>query len=175
MANQIQAKTKGAFPAAQILPPVNPFLGLIPKKYWKRLKDFFVYATDFTPLVKGATTPQTIQIQNDSDFLIMAGLLTEFQTDNTTIVTNPPIMATITDSGSGRQLMNTAIHVSNLFGTAQLPAIWPFPKLIPAGAALVTTLTNLDGTNDRNVRIAYWGFKVFAFVESQPGEGQSGQ
>jgi len=170
MANQTATKPKGAYPSAHILPPVNPFLGLIPKKYWKRLKDFFSYNDDYTPLGAGATLPQSIQIQNDSDFLIMAGVFVMTTTDNTTtFFANAPVTVQITDSGSGRNIMNKATHINNLFGSATLPAIWPFPKLIPAGATLTTTLVNLDGANARNVRIAYWGFKIFAFEESQPG------
>jgi len=176
MAQQQTIKQVGAYPIAHVLPPVNPFLGLIPKKYWKRIKDFFIYATDFVPLANSQTLTQPIQIQNDSDFLIMAGVYVETSTDNVTTFINPsPLMVTITDSGSGRQLMNTPIHINNLFGTAQLPAIWPFPKVIPAGASLNTQLVNLDTVNSRNVRIAYWGFKIFALQEQDttagPGAG----
>lgn len=175
MAQQQTTKAKGAYPVAQFLPPVNPFLGLIPKKYWKRIKDFFIYGVEFIPIVHATTLTQPVTIQNDSDFLIMGGVYVETTTDNVTTFFNPsPLMVTIADSGSGRQLMNIPVHINNLFGTAQLPAIWPFPKIIPAGATLNTTLTNQDTANDRNVRIAYWGFKIFAFEESQPSSSAPG-
>ena len=163
MANKSQAQRVQAVPTAQILPSLNPFLGLLPKDLWNRVKDFFIYSVEFLPLAASETLTTDIAIQADSDFLIMAGVRTVTDTANTTLQTFVPQTVLITDSGSGRQLMDRAVHIENLFGTAQLPAIWPYPKLIRASSTLSTRLTNLDGANARNVRLSYLGFKIFGF------------
>lgn len=159
-----QQRTRGQPIPQGYVPSVSPFFGLLPPELWKRVKDFFVYSVDFLPLAAGAVQAADIAIQADSDYLIVAGVRTVTDTANTTLVAGPvPQLVTITDTGSGRNLQNQAAHIDNLFGTGQLPSYWPFPKLIPAASTLSTTLQNLDGVNDRNVRISYLGFKVFMF------------
>lgn len=139
---------------------VNPFWGLLPPALWGETKDFFVYGTDFLPLTASATLAQDIPIQADSHYMIMAGVRTVFQTDNTTIVANPAILVRIFDTGSGRQVQNRAVHIDNWFGTGQLPAYWPYPKIIKASSTLRVELTDLSGV-DRNVRVEFLGFKIF--------------
>ena len=101
-----------------------------------------------------------IQIQADSHFMIMAGVREVRDDTNATIVTNPPELVRILDAGSGRELTNQSLPIDNLFGTAQLPSYWPYPKIIKASSTLSTFLDNLEAT-DRNVRISYLGFKIF--------------
>lgn len=165
MADLTQDRRKRVPPAAQLMPSVNPFLGLLPPRYWRRAKDFFMYSADYLPLNASASLNVDILINNDSDFLIMAGVRTVTSSDNLTQVTFFPATVTITDRGSGRNIMDRAVHLENLFGTAQLPQIWPFPKIIPAGATLSTLLQSLDTVNNRNVRISYLGMKIFFMAE----------
>ncbi len=145
-----------------ITPALNPFFGLLPQELWDNAKDFFVYGTDFLPLAAGGTATQDIAIESDSDFLIVAGnrIVTD-DPDQTVIVAFPPFLVTLFDNGSGRRLQNRAQHIENMFGTAQLPAYWPFPKLIPRASTFSTTLQNLDAGNAYNVRVSYLGFKIF--------------
>lgn len=162
MANQmLQARQRGAT-AAQFLPSVNPFLGLLPRAMWAKAKDFFAYVVEFLPLGAGATATLPVQIQADSDFLLVEAVAVTTLADNATFVANVPTLVQINDSGSGRNLFSSPVHYNNLFGTAQLPGIVPFPKVLRASATLSTTLTGLDATA-RNIRIAYTGFKVFGF------------
>lgn len=165
MANPTKAARVGASPAGGAAPQLGPFFGLLPRKLLRRLKDFFVYTAEFLPLAAGGTATVNTAIQADSDFLIVA--VTRVVTDiaNTTFLANVPQLVTITDAGSGRNLMDRAVHMDNLIGTAQLPSYWPYPKLIRASGTLNTTVQNLDGANARNVRISYLGFKVFGESE----------
>jgi hypothetical protein len=152
----------GATPLAQVATPMNPFLGLLPTAMWDKQKDFFIYSVEFLPLAVSATATQPIAIQSDSHFLVefITGVVTD--TTNATFIANVPELALITDSGSGRQFMDRPIHWNNVFGTAQLPSVLPFPKIINAGSTVTVQLTNLEATA-RNVRIAFLGFKVFGF------------
>lgn len=138
----------------------DPYSGMLPPQLRGRAKDFFIYTVDFLPIAANATASEDIQIQNDSDFLIMAGTRVVTDTANTTFLGDVPQLVQINDSGSGRELTNRATHIENWFGTGQLPAYWPYPKVIKRSSTLRTTLQNLEAT-DRNTRISYQGFKIF--------------
>lgn len=159
MANAGAVRRHSMSPA--ITPALNPFFGLLPQNLWNNAKDFFAYGDDYLPVGAGLTVPQNIAVQSDSDYLIVGAVAVVTDIANVVFAANRPFLVTILDSGSGRQLQNTAIHLDNLFGTAQLPAYWPFPKLVPRASTLTTTIQSLDAANDFNVRIAYLGFKIF--------------
>lgn len=166
MAAPTKAARVGPSPAGGLAPQLGPFFGLLPRALLKRVKDFFVYTAEFLPLPASATNTVNTAIQADSDFLIVLVTRVVTATDNTTFVANVPELVTITDAGSGRNLMDRAVHMDNLIGTAQLPSYWPYPKLIRASGTLNTTVQNLEAV-DRNVRISYLGFKVFGERERQ--------
>lgn len=149
----------------RISPGISPFLGWLPRALWRRAKDFFVYSAEFLPLAANQTQTFEIAIQADSDFVIVAGVRVVTQIDNVTQTTFVPELVRILDTGSGRELTDRAVHMENWFGTAQLPAYWPYPKVIRASSTLQTTVQNLDG-NARNVRMSYLGFKVFDYPET---------
>lgn len=153
-------QTGRAFPQNQVGPA--PFLGWLPRKLWRRAKDFFVYSAEFIPLALSATATFETAIQADSDFLCVAVSRLVTAVDNTTFIANVPQLVTIFDAGSGRNLMDRAIHIDNIMGTGQLPSYWPMPKIFRANSTITTTVQNLEATA-RNVRIAYLGFKVFDY------------
>jgi hypothetical protein len=114
--------------------------------------------------VASATTKNNITINGDSDFFILSAVLVETDTGNTTFLPNHPILFTLTDNGSGRELSNTPVHADNWFGTAQEPKYWDVPKIIKRNSTFGVTAQNLEAT-DRNVRVAFHGFKVFPFSQ----------
>jgi hypothetical protein len=128
--------------------------------------DTFAYGTDFTPLNASATVQNSINISGDSAFVILAAVLVETDTANTTFLANRPLLFRIQDTGSGRYLSNIAVHADNWFGTAELPKYWDIPKIIAPNSTLVVEAQNLEAVN-RNVRVTFHGFKIFAF---SPGE-----
>lgn len=163
MANQTAQQVKvNAQPLAQIATPMNPFLGLLPTEMWDKQKDYFIYSLEFLPLAASGIAAAAVNIQSDSHFLIE--LITGVATDvtNATFIANVPELVNMTDSGSGRNFFDKPVHWNNLFGTAQLPGVLPFPKVINAGSTLTIQLTNLEATA-RNVRISLIGFKVFGY------------
>lgn len=126
--------------------------------------DYFAYGTDFTPLAANSTTTQQINIANDSAFIILSAVLVETDTTNLVFLGQRPLLAALFDSGSGRLLSSTPIHADNWFGTAQEPKYWDVPKVLSPNSAFNVTLQNLDTVNDRNVRVAFHGFKIFGFT-----------
>lgn len=125
--------------------------------------DYFVYGTDYTPLGAGLTVANNINIDGSSAFCILSGVIVESAVDNLTYLGVPPLLVTLQDTGSNRNLSNTSIHASNWFGTAQLPKYWDVPKVLAPNATFQVTAQNLDTTTDRNVRFAFHGFKIFGF------------
>lgn len=116
---------------------------------------FFPIAT-FTA---GATLPINVNINADSDFVIRYGMIAAYAAGPAFVV-NPFYTVTLFDTGSGRALMDQAIHAGSIFGDGRLPFIWPEPKLIKASSVVVVTLTNGDAAA-ANVFVTFGGFKVF--------------
>jgi hypothetical protein len=140
-----------------------------PDKAKGKAIDYFVYGTDFLPLGAAGAATATIQnninISGDSAFVVLSAVIVETDTANTTFLAMQPILFDLLDQGSGRKLSNIPQHSDNWFGTAQLPKYWDIPKIIAPNSTFSVTATNLEATA-RNVRVAFHGFKIFAF---QPG------
>lgn len=141
---------------------LNPLYMMLPAETWDFPRDFFSYGNEIVPLAVSARSAVTIQIQADSDFLIVAGVFDVRDAVTGLVdVPRPPLLVEIQDSGSGRDLQSIATPMDNLFGTGQLPAYWPFPKIIKRSSTITTTITNLDAALAFNVRFLYQGIKLF--------------
>lgn len=131
------------------------------------LKDFYIYTSDFTSIASGASSTNTINIQADSNFrwekatyiAADATALTEL-TISTRIWPLATIM--ITDTGSGRQLMDSAVPIPNLFGTGEIPFILQQPKIFSARSTITLTITNFDTALALQLRLAFIGTKQFS-------------
>lgn len=126
--------------------------------------DYFVYGTDFAPLSASATTTRAIQINSDSAFMILSATMVETDTGNTTFLANRPLLVTLTTGGAALSLSNTPIHADNWFGTAEQPKYWDVPKILLPNTTFNVQLQNLEAT-DRNIRVAFHGFKLFRFTK----------
>ncbi len=67
----------------------------------------------------------------------------------------------ITDSGSGRNLFETPLPISAVFGTGELPFILPTPKLFAARSTINITVANFSAATEYNLRFSFIGYKVF--------------
>ncbi len=158
--------------AAKLGEPISK----IQKDWWL---DPFTYVINFvTPnqLAASATTTLNFIVQNDSAFSICKTNYVASDTANAAVANLQPfgsgvasglveILCTLTDSGSGRSLMDNAVHIDSLFGTAQFPQIWPIPKILDPNSTFSATLQNLVATA-RHVRLAFHGYKVFGNVQN---------
>jgi hypothetical protein len=109
--------------------------------------------------IPGANVPINIPIDNDADFVIRYGNMAAYSAPGTPVV-NPDYAVVMTDSSSGRNLQNQPIHTNTIFGTAQLPFIWPEPKILKGGGNFTVTLINND-VAAALVSVVLCGFKVF--------------
>jgi len=133
----------------------------------KVLKDFFVYQEDFSALASGATASGNINIQADSDFVVQkltyfADIAAAVQTNSSRVI--PLTSVIVTDTGSGRNLMESALPISNLFGTGQIPFILPQPKMFLARSTITITLANFSAATTYNIRLSFIGYKIFRGV-----------
>ena len=162
MNTQRNIREQRGTPAGPGFSQANPFFGLLPKEYKLRRKDFFTYNIRFNTLAASGTATLTANVQNDSDFVWCIGVMAV--TDNIfstfTAATSVPILAELTDSSSGVQLQDSATHISNLFGTSQLPFTLPFPKIFKAGGQISVRLQNQIATA-MVVNLSFHGFKTF--------------
>jgi hypothetical protein len=135
------------------------------------VQDLFFVQLDFTTgnanqlTVAGTATATRVLplvIDTDAHFLMVGAsrVATDVATDAVSIAFCH-VGVSLKMTSSGRDLMNTTQHIENIAGTAQLPAAWPRPKFIAAGSALRATLTNLSTTTPYNVRLSFFGFKIF--------------
>lgn len=162
------AAIRGALPPTVVRVP-HPIIGEIPPGLRKRLKDKFAYGLDFLPLAANTTTPLTINIEADSDFIIVSAQAIVTDTLNTTLQTFNPILVDMRDTGSGRTFFNSPRHFNTIFGTAEAPAYWwrmGYVKRLRASSTLLVQLQNLDAANAFNVRLTFDGFKVFDIPEA---------
>ena len=132
------------------------------RNYFSR--DFFSYEVDFLGLANGASATQQFTIQRDSDFLwtkatYVADLAGAAVTESGKII--PLCTVLIQDTGSGRQLMNAAIPVSNLFGTGELPLILPRQRLFVASSVVTVIVTNFSAATTYNLHLSFIGEKGF--------------
>jgi hypothetical protein len=127
-------------------------------------KDFFTYELDISALAAGGSTTQTFTIQADSDFLwtkaaYFADIAAAAQTSSTLIV--PLATVLIQDTGSGRNLMSSAVPIPSLFGSGGLPMILPRQRLFVARSQVQVTVTNYDAAVTYNIRLSFIGEKGF--------------
>lgn len=136
----------------------------LPPQLMDRERDYFAYSVTSLNLLAATVATPTFAVQNDSDFLLasVTGSARD-PADPTVQFATPALSIQIDDAGSGRNLFNQATHWDNLCGTAQLPFVLPYPKLINRASTVTVTVTNLDVAQAYDVRITFHGFKIFTW------------
>ncbi len=124
-------------------------------------KDFFVYQTNVASLAAAASTTTTITIEADSNFWLQKLSFNAVIGTNGANQTAPNLLVLITDTGSGRQLMNSPVPVPALFGTGSLPFILPNPRLIRRNGSISIAWTSYEAANALSVRLDFIGYKEY--------------
>lgn len=143
-------------------------LSLLPGRIRGKAKDFFTYNITFNTIAASGTQTVAANVQADSDFIWIRGSMIVTNAAFTTFTSSAaaPFLIQVFDSSSGRNLQDSPTHVSNLFGTAQLPFDLPYPKEFQASGQISVTLTNQDTVNAFVVRLSFHGFKVFNTMDT---------
>lgn len=131
----------------------------------------FTYSLDFT-LTGGQafSQVQTIQIQAEAEFILMQRQYEFFDSSAETAtsvlsrLTPSGAKVQLTDSGSGRNLLNELTPIASLFGDGLLPYLLPTPKAFAASTVLrvnVDTGTNTLSANDTTLILTFSGMKIY--------------
>lgn len=128
------------------------------------VREFYTYQEDFSALAASTSAIANVNIQSDSDFVLQklmyfADIAAAAQLSNSKVV--PLCTIVITDSGSGRQLMESAVPIPSLFGSGDLPFILPTPRLFQARSTITITIANFSAATTYNVRLSLCGYKVY--------------
>jgi len=128
--------------------------------------DPFTYVINYLPATANTTTTNQFIVQADSAFVWCKGTAIVTATDNVTFLTvgQWPFLITVSDSGSGRDLMDSGVHLYNMFGTAERPFILSKPKIFDPNSTVSGKLQSLHTATNYNVRLAFHGFKVFGSI-----------
>lgn len=126
--------------------------------------DFFIYEVDFSALASGGSQTSSFTVQQEADFLLTKinmspNIAAAAYTQSATPV--PLVTIMINDTGSGRNLMSSAVPLPNLFGSAGLPFILPRQRLFVASSVVNITLTNYDAATTYNISLSFIGEKAF--------------
>lgn len=133
------------------------------------VRDFYTYELDFAAVAAGATPQNSFTVQSDANFLwqygcVFADIAGAVQTDSSRVL--PLISLTLTDQGSGRQLMSGSVPVASLFGTATDPFELPTPRFFRAQTQVTVSLLNFSAATTYNIKLQFVGTKFFKFAQS---------
>lgn len=141
----------------RLIPP-SGVLGWLPPQFWKTIKEFYVYSTNFLPLAASQVSTENITIQGSTDFILLYLGMTATSADNLTPLAFAPALVQLRDASSGNDLFQSPQHVENVFGTGREPAILAVPYFFRSNSAIQVTLQNLEA-QDRNYRLSLIGFR----------------
>lgn len=135
-------------------------------------KDPFSYNIIFAAIGAGVAQTGTTQISNDSYFVCTQQMMEiwDSATGNTTntLPQVAPMTCRISDSSSGKFMMDQPTPVANHFGTAQQPKVWLYrSRLYLPGGQISMELTNGMAASQR-VRVTFEGFKVYKVPDQLP-------
>lgn len=127
-----------------------------------RASDGFFYALNLLAVPAGGTQQGTIQISTEAGFLALDVRAWVFS--NGAVVAPGSRLLTIRMeiAGSGRSWTSAPTALDNIAGTAERPAPFPMPGVLPPGGTLSVELNN-GGADPADVRLTFGGFKVFDF------------
>lgn len=129
-----------------------------------RRRDFYIYEAQTVALAAGGNANDTINIEADSDFILQkltfeADLAGVAQLQSTQIF--PNVTVQLTDTGSGRQLMQDAIPITSFFGIGMVPFILPNPRLFMRNSTIQVAFTSFEAAVTPTIRLAFIGYKIY--------------
>ena len=80
-------------------------------------------------------------------------------TDSTRVI--PNVSVQLTDTGSGRQLMQNPIPIPSIFGWGELPYVLDNPRKFDRNSTIQVAFANFDTAIAYNVRLAFIGYKIY--------------
>lgn len=131
--------------------------------------DPFTFVINFLPLAASDTATANFITQADSGFAIcktsfnIASNVNVYVANISDTPRYAPQVIMLSDSGSGRDLANTAVPIGTLFGPDQFPFPWITPKVLDPNSTFTARIQNLVATAF-NIRLSFHGYKIFGDV-----------
>ena len=144
-------------------------MGWLPLAFQNTVKEYFAYTTSFEPLPASLTQSRNINIQSDTDFIILYATMVVTTADNLTPLPFAPALVQLRDGGDAADLFQTPTHVEMVFGDAMQPGIFSVPYILTRNSSLQVTLQNLEA-NDRIYRLAFHGFRSWPNSNQNTGK-----
>jgi hypothetical protein len=155
----------------------NPLIYRLPADFlyyptydWQTPVDFDIFwlvFPTFATFTAGLNIVKTVNVPNDADFEVRRIIYhCELAAAALTVATVflPNITILLTDSGSGRNLMNAAVPLPSIASAESGPQrdlIWP--KIFTRNSQITASLTNYDvAQTTMNVRLTLCGRKIFS-------------
>lgn len=134
------------------------------------LRDYYVYNANVASLAAADDFTDTVSIEADADFVLIkmsgfADIAGGPQTNDSRVI--PLVDIQLTDTGSGRQLLNGNTAWNNIFGQGGLPYILPIPRYFKANSTLRVSFTNFSLATTYRLAIAFSGIKDFGKVYTE--------
>lgn len=131
------------------------------------LLDWYVYNVAFAALAPAAIATANVAVEADANFILVklsgfADIAAAAQTYNTRVV--PLVNLQITDTGSGRNLLNGPTAWSNIVGWGEIPYILPIRRKWKANSTIRIQATNFDAAATYNLSLSFSGIKDFGTV-----------
>lgn len=125
---------------------------------------FYTHQATFSGLAASGNASTEIKVESDSDFFwykatYFADISAAAQTESGRVI--PLCTVLITDGGSDRQLMRSAVPVTSVFGTGEIPFILPSVHRFKASATISIAVTNFSAATTYNLRLMLIGYKKF--------------
>lgn len=152
-----------ALPTAGLVPPPNPFLGILPEYMWQRAKRTLWVALNALAIAPGGTADASYRADPNHDFVgFIACVKVRNSTDAGKIVlTDMPVLVSAQmENGTQFQPAGASNELDNLFGSAKEPAIWSLPLIVPASQQVTFTFTNNHNADTLDIRATIQGFTV---------------
>ena len=145
--------------------PINSWLEAYRAEERKQGRDVsfepFAYNAEFVPLGVNATLQQVNATDADSGFAVFKTMQVAFNSASNIYVPFGDVVIQIIQDASGRAMQDRPTHLINLFGRGSRPFEWIRPMLIGPKSSWTTIATNNSSTVGLNLRLSYWGVKVF--------------
>lgn len=135
-------------------------LGMLPSEWQRKAKQRFAHALLFQPLPATGTLSRTFTTDTEAWFVGLGAVATSRDTATFAAIADRPFTSKWEATSGGRNFQSQAEDFDNVYGTAQLPAVFGAPLFVKPAETIQITLTNLTGI-DRDVRISVFGFKIF--------------
>lgn len=133
------------------------------------VRDLFTYELDFASVLgNNGTAQSSFTVQADSNFLWQYGvfeadLAGAAMLDGTRVL--PLISCVIQDAGSGRNLMSSAVPVTSIFGSGEMPFVLPTPRFFRAQTQVNVTLLNFSAATNYALRLSFIGTKFWKYAQ----------